>query len=239
VGTGTGKAALVGGAIALVCIVAFAVAAFLGAVPTAAEKTVAVDKSSVLVAVVLPDSDGVLTVRSLDRYEHVDGPLRIYSIDPLTDATVPGTSASTLAEAYKFGGGDGLAAAYAQGAGVDRPGWLIVGPGAWADLMGESSVSVSLNTNIEVFDGAELYSYPEGTATVSAAQIPQLMNGAAFLDATGRRAVRDAVGDALAPVLLRSNATGVEDIDTSLTAEQWDVWLRGVNTAPVRADNTP
>lgn len=132
-----------------------------------------------------------------------------------------------------------MAAAYAQGAGVDRPGWLIVGPGAWADLMGEMSISVRLNDNIEVFDGTELYSYPEGTATVSAAQIPQLMNGAAYLDAEGRKAVREAVGDALAPVLLRSNATGVDGVDASLTSEQWDVWLRGVSSAPVRADNTP
>ena len=238
-GNGTGKAALVGGAIALVCIVAFAAAAFLGAVPTAADKIAAVDKSSVLVAVVLPDSDGVLTVRSLDRYEHVGGPLRIFSIDPLADATVPGTSASTLAEAYKFGGGDGLAAAYAQGAGAERPGWLIVGPEAWADLMGETSMAVRLNTSIEVFDGSELYSYPEGTATVSAAETAQLTNGAAYLDAAGRQAVREAIGDALAPVLLRSESTNVDGIDTSLTTEQWDVWLRGVNTAPVRADNTP
>lgn len=238
-GNGTGKAALVGGAVALVCIVAFAAAVFLGVVPTAADKTAAVDKSSMLVAVVLPDSDGVLTVRSLDRYEHVDGPLRISSVDPLADAMVPGTSASTLADAYKFGGGDGLAAAYAQGADVEKPGWLIVGPGAWADLIGETSVSVHLNTNIEVFDGTELYSYPEGTATVSAAQIPQLMNGATYLDAAGRRTVREAIGDALTPVLLRSETLNVDGIDTNLITEQWDVWLRGVSTAPVRADTTP
>ncbi len=157
----TRRAAVLGAVLALVCVAAVAGAAVLGNLSTSAERDSAVN-GPVLVAVVLPDADGVLTVRQMDVVQRMGTTLRLTGVDPLTSATVPGTSAKTLADAFSFGGGAGLAAAVAGATGDRVQAWIVVGPVALQELLGAQTVTFALLNGVEVFDGAELYSYPAG-----------------------------------------------------------------------------
>ncbi len=166
----TRRAAIIGAVLALVCVAAVAGAAVLGNMSTSAERDSAAN-GPVLVAVVLPDADGVLTVRQMDVVQRMGTTLRLTGVDPLTSATVPGTSAKTLADAFSFGGGAGLAAAVAgshrrPSAGVDSG-----GAGALQRLLGAKRVTFALRDGVEVFDGTELYSFPAGRAQVPAEQV--------------------------------------------------------------------
>lgn len=231
-GSGTGRAVLIGGVLGLVCVIAVFAAVATG-VFSAAENGTATD-GPILVALVLPDADGVRTLRSLELYARKGESMRITSIDPLTEATVPGTSATNLAGAYAFGGGDGLAMAYAESADGVVPTWIAVDPDAWGKLMGSTVVKLRLDNGIDVFDGTRLYSYPAGAVSVPAGEIAQVMNGAEFVDAKERKALREGVGEVLARTLLRERASAKTGIVTNLTPDQSDILFGGVRASPVR-----
>jgi hypothetical protein len=233
--SGTWRAAVVGAVLGLVFVTALVAVFALGVFPTGAGRRTPTD-GPVLVALVLPDASGSLTLRAVDRYELGGGSMTISAIDPLASATVAGTSATTLAEAYAFGGGDGLVAAYAENTTQTAPGWVTVGPESWRTLMGSRQVRLQLKTPIEVFDGKDLYSYPASSTAVPAAEIPYLMNGAAYLSDGERKEIRAAVGDSLATQLLRRYAAADTGIVTNLTPEQLSARLGGVKSPPVRAD---
>jgi hypothetical protein len=233
--SGTGRAAAAGALFGLFCVVAVVALVALGVLPNSrAPKTAA--GGPVLVAVVLPDANGVLALRVLDRYERDGGLLRIAAVDPLASATVPGTSATTLAEAYSFGGGDRLAAAYADSTGALPPAWIVVGPESWRGLMASRRLDLRLATGIDVFDGKQLYSYPAGSTFVPASEISKLMDGATYLSDSERKTIRSAVGDALAVELLRRYSTPDSGIATNLTPEQLGAALGGLQSPPIRAD---
>jgi hypothetical protein len=233
----TRRAALIGAVLALVCIAAVTGAAVLGNMSTGAERDSAVN-GPVLIAVVLPDADGVLTLRQLDMIQRVGTTLRVTGVDPLTSATVPGTSAKTLADAFSFGGGAGVASAVGGTAGEQPQAWIVVGPAALQRLLGAKPVSFGLREEIQVFDGTELYSFPAGTAQVPAEQVARLMDGAVYLDASDRTAIRSDLGDAVVPALVAEYAQTGLGIDTNLTVEQLGKLFGEVKSVPVRADKS-
>ena len=236
--TGLWRSVLIGAVLGVLVVGGLAAAAALGVLPGSEKQSPATAGGPVLVALVLPDAEGVLTIRALDRYDGTGTALRVSSVDPLASATVPGTSAASLAEAYSFGGGDGLAEAYAAAAGGVTPAWIIVSPSSWSTLMGATPVAITLPTDIDVFDGKELYSYAAGSASVPAGEIAQVMNGAALLSATDRKLIREAVGDALATAILQGAQRAPSAIQTNLTPEEITQRLQGINPSPIRADRT-
>ncbi len=234
--SGFWRAVLVGAIVGVLAVGGFAAAVVLGLVPGTHDHSVQAGEGPVLVALVLPDSEGVSTVHAIEVFERAGGAIRTSPIDPLTSATVPGTSATTLAEAYAFGGGDGLAGAYSQVKGGVVPVWIVVEPQGWDTLMGSAPVSVIIPADIEVFDGKELFSYAAGDASFPAAEVAQVMSGAAYLSAGDRANLREAVGDQLIGAVAASGLNSESGIATNLNADELAIWLTALKSAPVPAD---
>jgi len=234
--SGFWRAVLVGGILGLLAVGGFVAAVALGLVPGTHDHSVQAAEGPVLLALVLPDPEGVSTVRAIEVFERAGGELRTSPIDPLTSATVPGTSATTLAEAYAFGGGEGLASAYTQLNGGTVPVWVVVEPQGWDSLMGAGAIAVTIPADIEVFDGKQLYSYAAGDTSFPANEAAQVMSGAAYLSPTDRAVLREAVGDQLVPALAANGLTSESGIATNLDAEALAIWLSAVKSATIPAD---
>lgn len=234
--SGFWRAVLVGAILGVLVVGGFAGAVALGLVPGTHDHSVQAAEGPVLIALVLPDADGVSAVRAVEVFERAGGALRTSPIDPLTSATVPGTSATTLAEAYAFGGGEGLARAYSQVSGGVSPVWVVVEPTAWTALMGASALRVTLPADMEVFDGNQLYSYAQGDASFPAAEAAQVMNGAAHLAARDRAVLRMAIGDQLLVAIAQQRLTSESGIGTNLTTEELAIWLSALQKAAIPAD---
>jgi len=185
---------------------------------------------------VLPNSDGANEVRVVSVFQRVGDAVRMSPIDPLTSATVPGTSATTLAEAYAFGGGDGLAKAYTVNNGGTPPIWVVVEPQAWSALTGDREIPVVVPADIEVFNGQQLYSYAQGSPSIPAAEVAQVMSGAEFLSADKRAILREAVADALAAAIARSGLHTNAAIETNLSADELAIFVSTLQSATVPAD---
>ncbi len=233
---GLGRAVLVGGILGVLAVGGLAAAVALGVVPGTHDHAVQAKEGPVLVALVLPDAQGARAVRVVEIFESAGGSMLTAAVDPLTSATVPGTSATTLAEAYAFGGGEGLASAYAQVNGGVNPVWIVVEPKAWETLMGTGRILVTVPADIEVFDGTQLYSYAKGDSSFPADDVAQVMNGAAHLSATDRATLREAVGDQMMVAVAAQGLTSEAGIETNLKPDELAIWLSALKTAVVPAD---
>jgi hypothetical protein len=223
--SGFWRAVLVGALLAVLVVAGLAAAFALGVVPGAADRTAQASDGPVLVALVLPDADGITVVRVLTVFERAGDVLRATAVDPLTSATVPGTSATTLAEAYSFGGGAGVANAYAQLNGARDLPWVVVTPKGWTKLTSTAEIPVTIPADIEVFDGTELYSYAREATGFPAPEVDKVMNGAAHLSDTERAVLRDATGSALTAALVREGAQPGPGVETNMEPEEFAVWL--------------
>lgn len=174
----------------------------------------------VIVALVLPDEEGVVLPRVIDRVR--DG--KSTSVDPLTAARVPGTSYDVLREAYPFSGAAGLASALASDTEV-RPSYVVVDADSWEQLTGGDSVTIDVPEQIDVFDGERLYTFREGQQDVDSGEIDELLNGADYLGAPARQKIREQIGRALLAMIAESGTHGAE---TDLTAQELDAWLQGL-----------
>jgi len=223
--TSTWRVALVGGVLGLVTVAAVVWLAVSGVLPTGAKRAQASAEGPVLVALVLPDADGVNVPRAIDLYARVNGKLTLTVVDPDQAATVSGTSARTLADAYTFGGGAALARAYTQGAGADEPAWVVVGQDAWNTLRGGAPVEIDIPAPLEVFDGSRLYSYPQGPTSVPVTEVRRVLDGVQFLSSQLRGSVRTRLGEGLAGTLEGAGAANVSELRTNLSDEDLAAWI--------------
>jgi hypothetical protein len=122
-----------------------------------------------------------------------DGGAKLEFIDPTTTATVPGTSYTKLGDAYPFGGAKAVAEALAARAGGPVA-YVDVPEKAWASVIASGGVGVSLPRQIEVFDGTRMASFRAGESTVTAGDVPLLLQGAVYLSPLQRAAVIRQVG---------------------------------------------
>ncbi len=226
------KAAVVGAVLALVVGAAVIVAAVLGEMSARSPADYAAGKP-VVVALVLPDPQGGVAVRALEVVSRNGSRLSVASTDPLTSATVPGTSGVNLSDAYVFGGGDALAAAAASSADGDSAGWIVVGPDAWPALAG-GPVALRLEEDVDVFDGRRLHTFESGESSATAEDITFLMSGLAYSNAAERARVREQVGEALVSGLRRASSAVPLGVDTNLSAEQLSALLGGSEVVLVR-----
>ncbi len=173
----------------------------------------------VLVGLVLPDQSGDIGVRAVVYYPPGDAPGRV--VDPASHVVVAGTSSNTLGDAYAFGGGASLAAAYARLASVDTPAWVLVEPGAWKDI--GRSVSVHLPRPVDVFNGSNLVSFPGGEVLLGRDQVGTLLGGLSRLPAAERRAILGEVASALQDAL--TAADGRTKLGTDLTPGALTTWM--------------
>jgi len=234
--SGFWRAVLVGAILGVLVVGGFVAAVALGLVPGTHDHSVQAGEGPVLVALVLPDAEGASAVRAIEVFDRAGGTLRTSPIDPLTSATVPGTSATTLAEAYAFGGGDGLAGAYTQVKGGVPPVWVVIDSDGWAELTGDRPVPVVIPADIEVFDGKQLYSYAAGDTSFPANQAAQVMSGASYLSAADRAILGEALGDHLMAAVADKGLTSESGIQTNLNSEELAIWLSALKSLPIPAD---
>ena len=225
----TPRAVLIGAGLAVLLVAGVAAAALFHLFPTATKASTA--PQSVVVATVLPGSDDDVAPRVIDVYIDTASGWTVRSVSPSTSVEVPGTSGSTLADAYSFGGGVGLVSALAANPGIPVDAWVIVDEPAWRTLHRSGSVTVDLPADVEVFDGVRVYSFPSGNATVPADQLPQLLVGSAFLSASEDAKVRGQVGDLVGKALGTSGAEASGVLHTNLSGVALQAWLRGVGSA--------
>ena len=223
--TSTWRVALVGGLLGLATVAVVIWLVLSGALPTGAKRAQASAEGPVLVALVLPDADGVNVPRAIELYARMNGKLTLTAIDPDQEATVSGTSAKTLADAYTFGGGGALADAYALSGGADEPAWVVVGQDAWNALRGGAPVELNIPAPLEVFDGSRLYSYPQGPTSVPVAEVRRVLDGVQLLSSQLRRGVRMQLGDGLAETIARDGAANVSELRTNLSDEDAAAWI--------------
>ena len=117
-------------------------------------------------------------------------------VNPDTGVKVPNTSFAHLRDAYPFGGAALVAHLLEPRAG-GRVAWVDVPEREWMKLLQAGpSVEVTLSAGMHVFDGNRLATFPSGHSTVSAADVPLLLVGAARLPAAQRDSIRSSVATA-------------------------------------------
>jgi hypothetical protein len=225
----TGRAALIGAAIAVLTVGCLAALVVLHVIPVGTQGPRAADV--IALAFVLPGSDGVVAPRTLDIYARSGSGYSVRSVWPMTPALVPGTGGNTLADAYSFGGGDGLMAALKSEPNDAVDGWVIVDASAWLRLHGSAPVAFELPSQVEVFDGRQLYTFSEGHASVPPDQLPELLQGAAYLSSSENASVRKKVGDALREALVSGGANSAGFVRSNLKKDVLEAWLRGIGSA--------
>lgn len=151
------------------------------------------DIDAVLLVVGLPDENGdvvaqCIAVADLARRT-------VSSIDPSTRVTIPGTTYSSLRDAYPFGGGDGVARAVAGLRGEEPMPWIALGPDAVFHVLGRTGqFGVQIDEPMSVFDGERLYEFPAGIVMVGTVKdLRAVLNGSAYLSPSARRHVLESV----------------------------------------------
>lgn len=177
--------------------------------------------ADVIVVLVLPDEEGVVLPRVIDRY--TDG--EITPVDPLSEARVPGTSYNVLREAYPFSGARGLAAALVGESEGPPPSYVVLDADMFEQLAGDDAIEIEIPEHMDVFDGKRLYTFREGDQRIDPDEIAALFNGAEYLDAEPRADLRERVGEVLRTLLARQ---GIGEAETDLRAEEIEAWLEAL-----------
>jgi len=180
----------------------------------------------VVVMLVLPDEEGVVLPRTVDRYVTSGTGATVEHIDVRKEIAIPGTSYTQLRDAYAFQGPSGVAAAV--GADAERtPSYVVLDTNAYARLMGDEPITVDIPEHMEVFDGDTLRTFEVGEAQVAPEDIVALFLGLQYLDAEQRDDVRAQVGLAIAARLAADPST-VPWLETDLSAEEYAAFVASV-----------
>lgn len=181
----------------------------------------------VIVMLVLPDEEGVILPRVIDRYESSADTLSIGHVDPRATAQIPGTSYTLLRDAYSFEGPAGIIDAIAPD--IDRrPSYIVLDATGIERLAGSQAFELDIPEHMEVFDGQRLRTFEQGTTTISAEDLGLLFLGAEYLNDAAQQSVREQVGETISRLLAADMAAG-SWVETDLTDddyEQFRVHLR-------------
>ncbi len=171
----------------------------------------------VVLMLVLPDEDGIVLPRIVDRYR-ADDPSGEH-IDPRLEAEIPGTSYTQLRDAFTFEGPAGVVSAVAGSAKV-MPSYVVVDAEGFARLMGDAPITIEVPAHMEVFDGTRLRTFEQGSAEITPADVTALFLGSQYLDAEERESVRVQVGEAMAARIAATPDAGAW-LETDLTPEEF------------------
>ncbi|TLM83737.1 MAG: hypothetical protein FDZ75_07495 [Actinobacteria bacterium] len=219
-------AALVGALLGLIAIV---VVAFLVRANILTPAKQSQSEHGTLVALVLPAEDGVQVPRVVLYYP--PGTAAPTVVDPSVEASVQGTSANRLADAYSFGGGAGLARAYAELEKMPTPVWIVIDAPTWTKLAEKDRYNVTLAQQVDVFNGVDLVSFPTGDVSVNASDTVALLQGADHLVKTERAGVLSAVAVALQD-MLAARAAAVSPV-TDAKESEYAAWSATLVKRPV------
>ncbi len=235
-GSGFGKALAIGAgigfavvALLLVALVVLRPAGVLDRIGTSSARSTADD---VVLVLVLPDEEGVVLPRVIDRYR-LEGaaPESISEVvsahyDPAARVAIPGTSYDMLRDTYPFSGASGLAAAVASATPDVTPAYVVVDFEALEQLTRSSRFAIDVPEHMEVFDGFQLFTLEAGEGEFDAAQIAAMFKGAEYLEDADRESLRNQVGVQLLEALARTES--FELVKTDLSAEEFVKWLQAL-----------
>jgi hypothetical protein len=212
---------MVVGALIGCLVVALALAGgYLYAQSTGADKALE-QPDGVVVVFEAPAEDGA-TVASLLALVS-DG--RMHFISPDSSATVQGTSATHLADAFVFGRGEAVMRALESTANAPHA-YISVPQETWARAVDEAGgVPITLPEKITVFDGRSLTTIPSGEQTLTAAQTAAALRGAPYLLSENSRAIRIILTVGLAQSLAGMDSSQLQ-IESNLPEAEARAWIR-------------
>lgn len=206
-------------AVAALVVVAAAVGALYATGRIGATGVAAEDLSGVLLVAAAPDENGDVVAQVVVVADVSGASATIEPVSPATSVTIPGTTYSTLADAYPFGGGAGVATALARVRGGDPLPHVTLDAGALtAALEREGSVRLTLPAPMSVFDGDELFTLSSGTRTLEPEEVGAVFKGAPYLDARDRAELDAELGDMTVALIA---ATAYDAVSTDLSAEAY------------------
>ncbi len=181
------------------------------------------DLQKVLLIAAAPDETGdvvaqVVAVADLSGSAH-----SLDAVDPATAVTLPGTTYTTLADAYPFGGGSGVAAALARTRGGDPLPYVTLNAHALtAAVEAAGGVSLELPAEMSVFDGEELFILAKGPQELTAGEFGAVLKGAPYLSERERAELSAELAQVTAALVADSAYTDVvtdlgEDAFAALT----------------------
>lgn len=200
------------GVIAIV-VVALAAAALWYTGKLGGRGVSAADLEQVLLVAAAPDETGDVVAQVI-AIADVSGAAP-EAVDPATAVTLPGTTYATLADAYPFGGGSGVAEALARTRGGDPlPHVTLNARALTAAVEVAGGVSLELPAEMSVFDGEELFILPKGSQELTAGEFGAVLKGAPYLSARQRAELDTELARVTAALVADSAYTDVEtDLD--------------------------
>jgi len=164
--SGAVKAAIAGGAIAVVLALGAIAAVTTGLVdvPTSGSQP-----DRMVVIATAPAEDGSEFAPLAYVADPVTGQVTL--LDSLEDATVSGTSAKTAAEALAFGGGDAVASALKAQTGGEALDWILIPSSAWANLIDRAGgVTVDVPVGVSAYGNGQLTLLAPGRKELTGAE---------------------------------------------------------------------
>ncbi|MDO8916109.1 MAG: hypothetical protein Q7W16_08515 [Coriobacteriia bacterium] len=219
------------GAIAGVVIGVVAALA-LGAYLMVAGAATVSDPTKIVVVFAMAREDGAPVAHTIAvvRPGAAGGGREYYMADASATVSVPGVSDSQLAEAYAYGGAEGVAAAHDGGSLRRGTAWIDVPPAVWERLV-RAGVDVTLTEGFDVYDGERFMEFPPGAQRVPAGNLRGLANGLAYLPFEERRTVREALADA-SMAALTTGAKVPAGVATNLSPTAWQAFVSGWKNHP-------
>lgn len=172
------------------------------------------DLTQVLLVAAAPDETGDVVAQVIAVADVSGATPVLTALEPGRTVTLPGTTYSTLADAYPFGGGAGVAEALARAeSGEPLPYVTLSASALMAAVEAAGEVTLELPAEMSVFDGEELFILSRGRQELTAAEFGAVLKGAPYLG-TRERAELDTELARVTAALIAG--TAYTDVDTDL-----------------------
>jgi len=181
------------------------------------------DLAEVALVAAAPDENGDVVAQIVALVDVKAATLE--PVSPATEVTLPGTTYGTLADAYPFGGGAGVAEALARATGGPTPAYVAVDAASLRNVVAEAGgVRITLPAEMAVFDGETLYTFAPGATTLTADELGAVFKGAPYLTDAQRSQLDAELAGMLATLLAEwpdglAAASDTGAIDTNLSPE--------------------
>ena len=188
-----------------------------------------------------PDETGAVIAQVIVLVDVSKQPAEATYLNPATPVTITGTSFNTLADAYPFGGGAGVADAIARAGKVpgEAPAYVAVGPEALAEAVDAAGgLTFRLPADMAVFDGETLFTFRPGRRAFSAAELTAVFKGAPYLEPEERAELDEELGRAFAALLAEWPDAGLQqaaenaDISTDISPDALITLVEALTALP-------